>query len=609
MSKAKVSQTSLEGVDGEDIRQALGELAMRGNFFARKTAELLKNRDYLFSLSRGKVIRAIRKESLAGDLEIQTVYAWLCLLGLFVERDLEKAFALAQESYAKNNLEAAYLLGVCHANGFGTPSDSRKASLYLEEAIKGGVTDADLFLAVIMVSAPDLKPEDGFALLNAAAERGDSFAMCLLFSLFESGLIGNFIDEDGAVLWLEKAAATEFPEAVISLARVYYDGDLVDKNYVKAYKTYSKALKFKAYDGEIHYALGKMNQYGNGIPVNKELAKMYLKQSADKTYSPGMFDYGLLLYENNEKFGDEETGLKYILRAGERGNETARRFFGRALANDDSISKNHRLYPWVLLVNRDENDDPDDLYVLGCLYENGVSVNKNIMKAFSIFLDSANAGNRIAMYKVAFTYLYSNEIEIDMDLHNYWLKKAADANYPLAQYKLAFLYLKRSTLFSEQLKKVETYLTMACDNNFPKAFGMLSFLYITKTLKSPSAKKVLSVINRGIELEDDSCYACLGKMYLEGRGVKKSVEQGLNYLDLAKRKGSLLSYYFLSERYDETGESPPPEDEENFEILSDKEVIFNNEYHGDYEEKFKSSMLNVSSDSIKVTFIPAEMKK
>ena len=137
--------------------------------------------------------------------------------------------------------------------------------------------------------------EEALFWIEAAAKLGNAIAQNDLGFMHDNGL-GTDVNKKLAYQWFLKSAEQNQVNAITTIASYYLDGDVVNQNYVKAFKFYNKASNmsfkdsfwFKEYgDGEINwkksqsraiYALGLMHEKAHGTRYDYEKAKkLYLK--------------------------------------------------------------------------------------------------------------------------------------------------------------------------------------------------------------------------------------------------------------------------------------------------------------------------------------------
>ena len=67
------------------------------------------------------------------------------------------------------------------------------------------------------------------------------------------------------------------------------------------------------------------------------------------------------------------------------------------------------------------------MYVLGCVYEKGIAVGKDLHHAHELYLKAAEAGNVKAQFALGKMYSEGNGIKRDAATAFNWVKRAAEA--------------------------------------------------------------------------------------------------------------------------------------------------------------------------------------
>ena len=130
------------------------------------------------------------------------------------------------------------------------------------------------------------KYEEALIWVEKAAKLGDAIGQNNLAFMYDNGL-GTKENKKLAYQWFLKAGEQNQVNALTTIASYYLDGDVVNQNYVKAFKFYNKAANIRFEDGDTFgkyhqsrtiYALGLMHEKGQGTRYNYEKAKeFYLK--------------------------------------------------------------------------------------------------------------------------------------------------------------------------------------------------------------------------------------------------------------------------------------------------------------------------------------------
>lgn len=195
-------------------------------------------------------------------------------------------------------------------------------------------------------------------------------------------------------------------------------------------------------------------------------------------------------------------------------------------------------------------------YKLAKMYENGNGTTRNYQKAMELYEKSAAKGNKYAAFSLGNMYL--REKGIQHTEHNrqemiqkgiYYMKQAADNNFPYAAYAYARTFEKESFLretISEQ--EVEKYYAAAMN-------GFTSLL---------------------MKREDDFLLYRMGTMYYEGKGTEPSQEKALKCFQKSAELNNANAQYALGKTYSdkESGYYDLKKAIENFKKAADQ----NNEF-------------------------------
>lgn len=85
-----------------------------------------------------------------------------------------------------------------------------------------------------------------------------------------------------------------------------------------------------------------------------------------------------------------------------------------------------------------DNDHPEAQYELASLYKYGIVVNKDLGKAFELYLKSANSGVVRSMYEVSLSYYNGIGVSADLSAAYAYASKAAAAGDSDAQFRVGF---------------------------------------------------------------------------------------------------------------------------------------------------------------------------
>lgn len=163
--------------------------------------------------------------------------------GYGVELNYNEAFTWFYKAANQGNDEAQYYLGMIYYNGDliyngEYISDLKKAFYWLTKSANQGNVYAKEQLKKMYCSGVGLKiyDEDIINMYRKVAEQGNDEALHNLYNYF-----CNQDWYDDAISLLEKASDRGCIFAMNELGDIYYYGDIVNKNYDKAFKWYQKS--------------------------------------------------------------------------------------------------------------------------------------------------------------------------------------------------------------------------------------------------------------------------------------------------------------------------------------------------------------------------------
>ena len=120
----------------------------------------------------------------------------------------------------------------------------------------------------------------GLELLRQLAEDGDTRAMCDYGKLFDTTGAPVTQNPEEAFKWYLKAAEYGDDRGQFFVGESYYNGKLVERDYVQACKWFTLSAE-KGY-AIAQYYLGHMYYKGNGVPIDQKEAMRWFKLSVDR---------------------------------------------------------------------------------------------------------------------------------------------------------------------------------------------------------------------------------------------------------------------------------------------------------------------------------------
>lgn len=348
------------------------------------------------------------------------------------------------------NLITAYKLGNSHAGivladyylaeNNDTDNMNQAREIYSGLAKKGDQY-AQLKLAYMLEkglgAAPD--PIAAQQWYTASAEQGNPEAQYLLGQFYQLGEIGE-PDYNLAKQWYQKAAA-RISMASVALGFIY---ETVDDNYADAIKAYEKASA----EGDVlgDYNLALMYEYGKGVPVDYQKAKVLFTNAANKGVDEAMNQLGGMYFYGWGQPRNTQQALVWYKKAAELGNGNA-------------------------------------LYVLGLLSETGVATKLDFPDALKYYKEASDKGNEKAMLALARMYHYGIGVEKDPKVSAGIYQKLAERQNAYAQFQLGTYYIEGTA--GEQLpEKGRQLLEQASEN------GNLQARKVLRRLEAQTQERV-----------------------------------------------------------------------------------------------------------------------
>lgn len=227
------------------------------------------------------------------------------------EGDTAHAIPLLEKNADAGCTSSMVLLGTLLADGT-EEERSRSVSLFRQAGELGdnsGIRNLAYCYAIGLNVGKD--KTEGARLYTKAAEMGNVRAACNIGVMFDygNGVEQNFVKAFG---WFRRSAEGGYSRGMTNLGEFYMEGKGTEKNIPLAIEWFERSGSPRA-----TYRLYQIYR-DEADCRNPEKARMYLKASAEKGYTKGMFEYG----ESVEKF-DRDIAIHYYNEAAAKGNQSA----------------------------------------------------------------------------------------------------------------------------------------------------------------------------------------------------------------------------------------------------------------------------------------------
>lgn len=258
-TKAEDAWTRADGLGSVEAAYRIGRLYCQAGYVAR-------NRDkaeFWYKRAADKGYAPAQYE--LGDLYLHKY-----------EGRAKESFELMKKAAEGGVAEAYETLGNFYAFSDLGMADNDKAIAAFSAAANAGITSAMTMLASFYIDNGEAKK--GIAAYEQAAEKGDRIAMALLGDSYYSGDVVER-DYDKAFYWYNRAADKYYPHTFFGVARCYLYGNGAERDVKKAVKYLKGAADI---DGNAAYELGNCYFNGWGVKQDRDEAKRLWQVAADR---------------------------------------------------------------------------------------------------------------------------------------------------------------------------------------------------------------------------------------------------------------------------------------------------------------------------------------
>lgn len=236
-----------------------------------------------FDVDYDEAAKWFKKLADKGDALGLTLYGECCYYGYGVRQNKYKAVEYLQMALEDVPIPRAQgLLGHCYFLGEGVSLDSEKAEELLCKAVEGGNTDALFDLGCLYRYHYEIGSE-AIHWFEKAGEAGSAYAYTCIGEIYREGEIisRNYAR---AYDYFKKAADDGDEDAQNYLGLMFLQGEHVQENDSKAFQYFKKAAEQDLAAAQCN--LGKCYYYGWGTQPRMQLAQYYLKKAADQDFEP-----------------------------------------------------------------------------------------------------------------------------------------------------------------------------------------------------------------------------------------------------------------------------------------------------------------------------------
>jgi TPR repeat protein/CHAT domain-containing protein len=458
---------------------------------------------------------------------------------------------------AQNDLGSAYL------NGEGVSKDATEAVKWYRMAAEQGYAMAQYNLGVLYAEGEGVSKDDveAIRLYRLAANQGDAMAQNNLGKAYQHG-IGVPENLTASANWYRKAAEQGYALAQRNLGFAYEYGDGVPKDEAEAVKWY----RLSAMQGNElgQHSLGLMYAEGKGVPKDAAEAVKWYRLAAVQGNNIAQDDLGTAYKNGIGVPEDAEEALKWYGKAADHGYAPAIFNLGEMYLEGSGVAKN--VEAGLKVMRRIIGSDDDGLYKTK-LASILVELDR-YDEALPLFRKAANQGDAYSQSTFGkFLISRSNSSE-EVKEGVKWLEAAAEQGYGSSAFYLGEMYvngngvskdvevglkLMRRTMENDDDSYYMTRLAsilvelgrhdealplfrQAANQGSAHSQSIFGKHLTSANRSSEEVREGIKWLEAAAEQGDDEALFSLGEMYVEGRGLPKDVDAGLELMRRAVEK-------------------------------------------------------------------------
>jgi len=232
----------------------------------------------------------------------------------------------------------------------------------------------------------------------------------------------------------------------------------------------------------------------------------------------------------------------------EKNNDTDRcaQFFGAAaeLGHADALARLKALSDRKVVTAQ---------YILGSMYENGVSVEKDTAKAVVLYEKAARKNHLKALYRLGLIYRDGAEVAQDLNKAVSRFISAVELGSVDAQYHLGMMYLNGMGV-EPDIEKSFSYIKNAADLGHKEALFSLVNFYTQGLITNFNESEIVELLNQAAqqghigavapltglaEKGNTEAQYVLGNLYANGKAVAVNAPEAVKWYGLAANSGHL----------------------------------------------------------------------
>ena len=445
-----------------------------------------------------------------GDASAQSALGMMFEEGKGVEKDYNEAFRLYLLAAKQGETSAQIFLGRLYREGRGTTKDYQQSILWLRSAaIRTLGTDAWVTLGEMYEAGQGVQSNKviAYALYKLSADlyQHDNPAILhekrlkKLLNLAEvatGGMLKSDIfmakEPNGFLDTLDKAARNPNilnPKLTAEVGN-YYSGYFGGQDYATALKI----LTPLAENGDAHaqYSMGRLNETGEAVPKNKELAVSWYRKSAMQGFSEAQGRLGSLYEAGDGVEKNDKEAFGWYLKSAIQGGVAYQRLLADMYAKGLGVQQSFQnAEEWYLkAINAEHNYWRNSARNnLADLYISGLKEPKDYAKAIVLYRQSASNGGNDSQLNLAKLYESGTNLPKNFKISHALSQLATDSyNKEVKEKAIEF----RDSVAS-RLSQTDTLIATNLWRSFKKALGEYS------SVEPENAALFLKLLDEAVE--------------------------------------------------------------------------------------------------------------
>lgn len=341
---------------------------------------------------------------------------------------------------------------------------------------------------------------------------------------------------------LKKSTDTLDGDTLFELARMYYEGKGLGKDFVKALQLFTNSYDKGNSMAAIY--LGEIYHEGNGVEQDYAMAYRYFSEASKNGYIYATKELAGM-YLNGEYVKEDAVEATRLFQIAADGGETFAAaevgysyFSGRGTEVDYEKAYN---YLKVAM-------DGGDLWAvkfLARMYKQGLYVKKDDNEAFRLFKITADQSNDLeGIEQVASSYYNAKSYEQAYE----YLSIAYKMGSAFAARVLAYMY-EEGYYLNQDINKAFMLAKEAAEKGDANACESLGVYYDNGKGTEKDYEKAFLYLKKASDAGISHATANLGIMYRNGHFVKKDYHEAFRLFEKAAKENSAWGYYNMAESY------------------------------------------------------------